>query len=263
MSPPGKKIGEMTCESVVTTSQRLADRDRRAVVHRARGRPSRSGSPPGRRATKTSSISARIARPPAPCFILMSSSWQHDARPVLAASRSVSRSGWPPYWCQIRQVPSLETMHAPTGESGTHSLPKSAQSCGEAMPAMMSPQMHCCASADGALAQSAARSIVEAAARVDDARTRRAVAGCRSGRGRCRASVRRSDGRPSTASPARGALPSRVTQRGNMFDDRRRAVARRARRAGRGPRGCRAARSRRRRPECRAPRRTPRRRPSR
>jgi hypothetical protein len=42
----------------------------------------------------------------------------------------------------MRQVPSLLTMHAPTGVSGTHDLPKSGQSLGEEMPAMMSPQMH-------------------------------------------------------------------------------------------------------------------------
>jgi len=34
------------------------------------------------------------------------------------------------------QVPSLLTMHAPTGECGTHSLPNNAQSVGDLMPAM-------------------------------------------------------------------------------------------------------------------------------
>jgi hypothetical protein len=42
----------------------------------------------------------------------------------------------------MRHVPSLLTMHAPTGVSGTHSLPNNAQSAGEAMPDRMSPQMH-------------------------------------------------------------------------------------------------------------------------
>ena len=67
----------------------------------------------------------------------------------------------PPYSCQMRHVPSLLTMHAPTGASGTHSSPKSAQSVGDAMPAMMSPQMHCRASVDGAPSQSAATSIAK------------------------------------------------------------------------------------------------------
>jgi hypothetical protein len=42
----------------------------------------------------------------------------------------------------MRQVPSLLTMHAPTGASGTHAPPNSSQSLGDAMPAMMLPQMH-------------------------------------------------------------------------------------------------------------------------
>jgi hypothetical protein len=56
----------------------------------------------------------------------------------------------PPYWCQILQVPSLETMHAPTGVSGRHSRPKSEQSVGDAIPDMMSPQMQLAASVGGA-----------------------------------------------------------------------------------------------------------------
>ena len=39
--------------------------------------------------------------------------------------RGAHKSGCPPYWYQILQVPSLDTMHAPTGLSGTHSLPNS------------------------------------------------------------------------------------------------------------------------------------------
>jgi hypothetical protein len=35
--------------------------------------------------------------------------------------RAAPRSGWPPYWCQILHVPSLDTMQAPTGVSGKHS----------------------------------------------------------------------------------------------------------------------------------------------
>jgi hypothetical protein len=41
-------------------------------------------------------------------------------------------------------------MQAPTGESGTHSLPKSAQSLGDAIPDMMFPQMQLAASVGGA-----------------------------------------------------------------------------------------------------------------
>jgi hypothetical protein len=50
----------------------------------------------------------------------------------------------------MRQVPSLLTMQAPTGVSGTQAVPKSGQCVGEEMPAMMSPQMHWCASVGGA-----------------------------------------------------------------------------------------------------------------
>jgi hypothetical protein len=42
----------------------------------------------------------------------------------------------------MRHVPSLLTIQAPTGASGTQALPKSAQSAGDAIPAMMLPQMH-------------------------------------------------------------------------------------------------------------------------
>src|SRR4029079_14989316 len=44
-----------------------------------------------------------------------------------------------PYSCQMRHVPSLLTMQAPTGLSGTHSAPNSAQSLGFLSPDMMSP----------------------------------------------------------------------------------------------------------------------------
>src|SRR5689334_376925 len=57
--------------------------------------------------------------------------------------------GTPPYWCQILQVPSLLTMQAPTGESGTHCFPNSGQSLGAAIPAMMSPQMQSAVRAGG------------------------------------------------------------------------------------------------------------------
>jgi hypothetical protein len=50
----------------------------------------------------------------------------------------------------MRHVPSLLTMHAPTGDSGTHALPNNAQSVGDLMPAMMSPHTHSCTSAGGA-----------------------------------------------------------------------------------------------------------------
>ncbi len=58
-------------------------------------------------------------------------------------------SGCPPYWCQILQVPSLLTIQAPTGFSGSHSLPNRSQSVGVASPDMIAPQMHCSLSADG------------------------------------------------------------------------------------------------------------------
>ena len=45
--------------------------------------------------------------------------------------------------CQILQAPSDDTMHAPTGVSGRHSLPKSLQSLGEARPDMIDPHRHC------------------------------------------------------------------------------------------------------------------------
>jgi hypothetical protein len=47
-------------------------------------------------------------------------------------------------------VPSLLTMQAPTGVSGTQASPNSGQSAGDAMPAMMLPQMHCRTSDAGA-----------------------------------------------------------------------------------------------------------------
>ena len=93
----------------------------------------------------TSSIRARIARPPAPCLRVTRSS-----RIVSDLHRASPRLGMPPYWCQILQVPSLETMQAPTGVSGTHSRPKSVQSFGDAIPDMMSPQMQLAASVGGA-----------------------------------------------------------------------------------------------------------------
>lgn len=55
----------------------------------------------------------------------------------------------------IRQVPSLETMHAPTGVSGWHSLPKSLHEVGDCRPDMISPQMHCWTSDGAAKSQSA------------------------------------------------------------------------------------------------------------
>ena len=42
---------------------------------------------------------------------------------VLEADPLSRRSGTPPYVCQMRHEPSAETMHAPTGDSGTHSFP--------------------------------------------------------------------------------------------------------------------------------------------
>ena len=67
----------------------------------------------------------------------------------------------------MRHVPSLETMHAPTGVSGTHSLPNSEQPLGDAMPAMMSPQMHSWVSVDGAWFHRRRTSMLEFLARVD------------------------------------------------------------------------------------------------
>ena len=60
----------------------------------------------------------------------------------------------------MRQVPSVETMHAPTGASGVHAVPNNGHACGELMPAMMSPHWQCCTSAGGAWSHSAARSIL-------------------------------------------------------------------------------------------------------
>jgi hypothetical protein len=42
----------------------------------------------------------------------------------------------------MRHVPSLLTMHAPTGASGTQALPNRVQSLGDAIPAMMLPLLH-------------------------------------------------------------------------------------------------------------------------
>ena len=69
MSPPGKKIGCTTWESVVTTSQR-SPIHRAAPSSIARG-PTSSAETCGASWRKTSSIRARIARPPAPCFRVM------------------------------------------------------------------------------------------------------------------------------------------------------------------------------------------------
>ena len=55
----------------------------------------------------------------------------------------------PPYWCQIRHVPSLLTMQAPTGESGTHSSPNRRQSLGDFRPAMIGPHRHSATRAEG------------------------------------------------------------------------------------------------------------------
>ena len=116
MSPPGKKIGMDDVRVGRDDEPAVAEPERRAVVHR-RGADPVDGV--GRRRhsfRKTSSMRARIARPPAPCFSVTRSS-----RSVEHLHSASPRSGMPPYWCQILQVPSLETMQAPTGVSGTHS----------------------------------------------------------------------------------------------------------------------------------------------
>ena len=99
-------------------------------------------------------MSRRMARPPAPCFsedaIVGRCRLRHAGLPSL---------GTPPYSCQMRHVPSLLTMQAPTGASGTHAPPNSGQSPGDAMPAMMLPQMHCRTSVDGAWCHSDATSM--------------------------------------------------------------------------------------------------------
>ena len=122
----------------------IADADGRAVVHR--GEADAVGREPADQAGQADLLDERAHRPPAGAVL--------QADPVVdqtaAAHATPPRSGCPPYWCQILQVPSLLTMQAPTGRSGVHSLPKSVQSVGDVMPAMMSPQMHDCASAGGA-----------------------------------------------------------------------------------------------------------------
>ena len=66
MSPPGKKIGWTTCESVVMTSQRSPTRIAAPSSRAERPIPS-TGDASER---NTSSMSWRIARPPEPCFSL-------------------------------------------------------------------------------------------------------------------------------------------------------------------------------------------------
>jgi hypothetical protein len=61
----------------------------------------------------------------------------------------------------MRHVPSLLTMQAPTGESGTHSRPNSGQASGVARPDMIAPQTHREASAEGARSRIAATSMAK------------------------------------------------------------------------------------------------------
>ncbi len=72
MSPPGKKIGCTTCESVVRTSQRSPTRIAAPSSIAAGPIPSKGSSVNPLR--NTSSISARIALPPAPCLSVTRSS---------------------------------------------------------------------------------------------------------------------------------------------------------------------------------------------
>ena len=201
MSPPGKNTGWIDVRVGRDDQPPVADAQRRAVVHRRERRCRRRLARRRWPSRKTSSIRRRIARPPAPCFSVMRSS-THSTAPC-----DLRRSGCPPYWCQMRHVPSLLTMHAPTGVSGTHSRAEQRQSVGDLMPAMMSPQMHSL--------HERRRRVVPERREVDrrsagarrGAPTRRAAAGCRSARARCRASGRRSAGTRARAAPARAGCP--------------------------------------------------------
>ena len=136
--------------------------------------------------------------------------------------------------------------------------------CGDAMPAMMSPQMHCCDERAAARSPRArARSIVEAAARVDVRElVAQAQVAVRHVRDAAPAAARRA-GTPARAAPARARCPRASRSAGTCSRPRRVPSRDQLDQRARGRRGCRAARSRRRRPACRGARRTARRRPSR
>ena len=90
MSPPGKKIGMDDVRVGGDHEPAVADPERGAVVHRPAG-PRRAATCPGRRGAKTSSISARIARPPAPCLSVMRSSRKQRAGFLTTPSGSGGR----------------------------------------------------------------------------------------------------------------------------------------------------------------------------
>ena len=102
MSPPGKKIGWMTCESVVMISHPSPTRN--AAPSSIAARPTPSEGSVAKPRTNSFSMSARIARPPPPCFIVTRVAQLPSAERHGAPSRIEAR---PPYWCQIRHVPSL------------------------------------------------------------------------------------------------------------------------------------------------------------
>ena len=87
ISPPGKKIGCTTCESVVMTSQRSPMR-MAAPSSMARSPTSSGPGVPARPSIRTSAIRRRIARPPAPCFMRMRSS---PTRVLIASLRRSCR----------------------------------------------------------------------------------------------------------------------------------------------------------------------------
>ena len=74
MSPPGKKMGWTTCESVVTTRYRSPSQSAAPSSIASAPIPLKASGGAGISFRNTSSIRARIARPPAPCFRVTRSS---------------------------------------------------------------------------------------------------------------------------------------------------------------------------------------------
>ena len=125
MSPPGKNDRLDHVRVGGDHQPAVADRHRRAVVHRGEADARRS-------ATVAKSREEHLLDQPAH-RAAAGAVLQRDALVDAAdvhTSASELRDG-PPYSCQMRQVPSLLTMHAPTGVSGTHSRPNSGQSRGD------------------------------------------------------------------------------------------------------------------------------------
>src|ERR1051326_980497 len=187
----------------------VAERDRGAVVHRAEADAVERHR---REVLDEELLDQRAHGAPAAALL------QRDAASHAGTSIAL-RSGTPPYRCQILHVPSFETMHAPTGVSGTHSLLKRRQSYGLRTPAMMSPQMHCCARCAGAESHSRATSIskrLRASTCANSSRRRRLPFGTWAMPRQRPPIVRKT--RHSSACAA--ALPSRVTQRGKVLTTR-------------------------------------------